>query len=77
MPKKTRSQVIWYRELDGDHDDLELRIPKIINTDIGFQLMFGVSPDYVQDEIKTQKHHDNYSIDVKESTYESIKQLYK
>ena len=49
MPNKTKSQVIWHRKLDGDHDDLELRMPKIINSDIGFQLMFGVSIDSQED----------------------------
>ena len=37
MPRRTLSQLIWKSTENG----AELRLPKIINTDINFQLMFG------------------------------------
>jgi len=77
MPKRTKHQIIWSRIKDGNHDDLELQIPKIINTDIGFQLMFGIQPDIGEDDLKTKLHHLNYKKDIKELDYESIKKWYK
>ena len=38
-----RQKVIFYREI-GDELVKEMRIPKIINTDIAFELQFGFSP---------------------------------
>ncbi len=77
MPNKTKSQVIWYRKLDGDHDDLELRMPKIINSDIGFQLMFGVSIDSQEDLKKIKRHHENYAKDVVKLSYNETKEKYQ
>ena len=39
MAKKNLHQTIWKR---NDDDSLTLKMPKIINTDISFQLMFGI-----------------------------------
>ena len=36
-----RQEVIFY-EVEDDIDTKEVRIPKIINTDISFELMFGI-----------------------------------
>ena len=37
MPRRTQHQLIWTTTENG----AELRLPKSIKTDIGFQLMFG------------------------------------
>ena len=42
MAKDTIHQKIWKRTENG----LEISIPKIIRSDIGFQLMFGKNEDY-------------------------------
>lgn len=60
MARATKHQVIWKRE-GQEHDGLRLEIPKKINSDIGFQLMFGVATNYNYDEEQTEKHHLNYS----------------
>ena len=36
-----RQKVIFY-EVEDDIDTKEVRVPKIINTDISFELMFGI-----------------------------------
>jgi len=50
-------QKIWQRNED---DELELNLPKTINTDIGFQLMFGWPTDYDTDKMYKQKHDESY-----------------
>jgi hypothetical protein len=78
--KPTKSQIIWYRETNsnGWHADdtpLELRMPKIINTDINFQLQFGPheNANYARD--KTKEHHDNQKIDAQ--TIDNTKQPFQ
>ena len=50
-------QKIWHRK---DNDELELQLPEVINSDIGFQLMFGWPHDYKTDREITRKHLDSY-----------------
>ncbi len=76
MARATKHQVIWKRE-GQEHDDLRLEIPKKINSDISFQLMFGVATNYNYDEEQTEKHHLNYSADITEISIEDLKTLYK
>ena len=45
----TKHQQIWKRTKNG----LELSLPQKINTDIGFQLMFGYREDHRQ-EVKNE-----------------------
>ena len=71
MPRATNHQVIWKRK-GAEHDGLELDLPKKINSDIGFQLMFGVSTNYIEDNKKEEQHHLNYSLDVDIMTLEDI-----
>jgi len=40
-----RQKVIFTSTRDYELHEKELRIPKVINTDIGFELMFGFEPD--------------------------------
>ena len=61
MPKAYR-QTIWERKGTG-HDDLVCTIPEIVNSDISFQLMFGVTPCNKEDVKKQKKHHLNYAQD--------------
>tara|TARA_R110001606_G_scaffold187628_5_gene335235 strand:+ start:1810 stop:2055 length:246 start_codon:yes stop_codon:yes gene_type:complete len=61
--KATRHQIIWHRETNsnGWHAEdaaLELRMPKIINSDIGFQLQFGPHEDIRLERHKTTEHHE-------------------
>ncbi len=52
-----KTQKIWKRD---ENDELILELPKIINTDIGFQLMFGWPLDYDTDKMYKQKHDESY-----------------
>jgi len=63
---RPKIQKIWKRD---ENDQLVLDLPKIINTDIGFQLMFGWPLDYDTDKQRNQKHNNSYgakSYNVKE-----------
>ena len=59
MPKRNKHQVIWGRN-GSEHSDLILKIPNIINSDIGFQLMFGVLPDFGLDKWRMDQDHLKY-----------------
>lgn len=61
MAKKNHHQTIWKREED---DSLTLKLPKIINSDIGFQLMFGMAEDYKEENRLIRKHHQKYTLNV-------------
>ena len=50
-------QKIWHRK---ENDELELKMPNVINTDIVFQLMFGWPQDYKTDREIQKRHTDNY-----------------
>ena len=58
MALKNRTQNIWTRKED---DSLELNLPPIINTDIGFQLMFGMKEDIKEEKRIIRKHTTKYS----------------
>lgn len=60
----TKSQIIWYRDtseegVSVEEAPLELRIPKIINSDIGFQLQFGPHENNGYWNRKKQLHHES------------------
>jgi len=61
MSKKNHHQTIWKR---NDDDSLTLKMPKIINTDISFQLMFGMSEDNKEENRLIRKHHQSYTLNV-------------
>jgi len=54
--KPTKHQKIWIRK----NDKPVLKLPKIINSDIGFQLMFGYYEDYRKYVDKCNKYNYNY-----------------
>ncbi len=54
--KPTKHQEIYIRTENG----LKLDMPKIINTDIGFQLMFGYRECQRTEKEKEQKNNNNY-----------------
>ena len=56
MPRRTLSQLIWKSTNNG----AELRLPKIINTDVGFQLMFGESESHNEQTQKETNNAENY-----------------
>ena len=56
MPRRTLSQLIWKRTKNG----AELRLPKFINTDVGFQLMFGESESHNEQTQKETNNAENY-----------------
>lgn len=56
MPKPTKHQQIWRRTKNG----LRFDMPKTIDSDIGFQLMFGeVEKNWMNVE-RFEKHCNNY-----------------
>ena len=69
---KTNHQLIWKRE-GNDHKDLTLRLPKTINSDVGFQLQFGVSEDARVNKERTDQHHEQCA---KETKTISINNVY-
>ena len=76
MPKLSKHRIIWKRN-GQDHDDLILCLPNIITDDINFQLMFGVIPDPREDQIKLNKHHENFRIDHKKYKVNELKEIYR
>ncbi len=71
MAYKNQTQTIWKREED---DSLTLQMPKIINSDIGFQLMFGMAEDPKEEKNKIRKHHNEYSCE--EYTEKNLKKWF-
>tara|TARA_R110000744_G_scaffold320603_2_gene426754 strand:+ start:3171 stop:3389 length:219 start_codon:yes stop_codon:yes gene_type:complete len=59
MAYKNQIQTIWKREED---DSLTLQMPKIINSDISFQLMFGMAEDPKEEKNKIRKHHNKFTL---------------
>ena len=55
MAKKTIHQEIWKRT----ENELKMIVPKQINSDIGFQLMFGPVEDYEHEQSIIKAHHDS------------------
>ncbi len=56
MSKATKNQEIWKRAENG----LKLVLPKKINSDIGWQLMFGYREDFRYEKEKYDKHCEQY-----------------
>ena len=56
--RATKHQQIWKRTENG----LELSLPKNINTDIGFQLMFGYREDNRQEVKNEIENGERYTI---------------
>lgn len=63
--KSTKHQEIWIRTENG----LKLDMPKIIKTDIGFQLMFGERECFRAEKKKEYKNNNNY----KPRTFNNVK----
>ena len=63
--RATRHQEIWKRTKNG----LKIDIPKIINTDIGFQLMFGYREDNRVWSKKVNENADKYYCKVYNDKY--------
>jgi hypothetical protein len=57
MAFKNKTQIIWQR----DKDNIELNIPKVINSDIGFQLMYGMPEDMKEERRIIRRHLTKYS----------------
>jgi hypothetical protein len=60
MPRRTQHQLIWTTTENG----AELRLPKNIKTDIGFQLMFGQAENYIELTRNEKKNAKNYECKV-------------
>jgi hypothetical protein len=58
MAFKNKTQIIWQRDKDNN---LELNIPKVINSDIGFQLMYGMPEDMKEERRIIRRHLTKYS----------------
>ena len=61
MARKNKTQEIWIRNKDNT---LELNLPKLINTDIGFQLMFGLPEDSKEERRIIRRHITKYSTNI-------------
>ena len=69
--KATRHQEIWKRTKNG----VKLVLPKKINTDIGFQLMFGYREDF-REEVKQYKENcENYECKIYEDVNDYKKHI--
>tara|TARA_R100000426_G_C4774766_1_gene92321 strand:+ start:200 stop:415 length:216 start_codon:yes stop_codon:yes gene_type:complete len=69
MPRRTNHQLIWRTTKDG----AEMILPKVITSDIGFQLMFGPSENHKEQQIKEKENTENYEC----RTYESLEDFVK
>lgn len=69
MPRRTSHQQIWRTTKDG----AEMILPKVIRSDIGFQLMFGPSENHKEQQTKEKENTDNYEC----RTYESLEDFVK
>tara|TARA_A100001515_G_C4546418_1_gene201948 strand:- start:166 stop:381 length:216 start_codon:yes stop_codon:yes gene_type:complete len=69
MPRRTSHQQIWRTTKDG----AEMILPKVIRSDIGFQLMFGPSENHKEQQIKEKENTENYEC----RTYESLEDFVK
>jgi len=69
--RATRHQEIWKRTKNG----LELVLPKKINSDIGFQLMFGHREDYREWDRKVEYNANKYLIKVYHDVYDFKKHI--
>lgn len=56
MAKRTNHQEVCIRTENG----LKFELPKNINSDIGYQLMFGAVEDYDYEKTKERKHNETY-----------------
>jgi len=56
VPRRTQHQLIWTTTENG----ADLRLPKRIKTDIGFQLMFGEAESHVEQTKNEKKNAKNY-----------------
>ena len=54
MYRPTIHQIIWKRSDEG----LEMNIPKLITTDINYQLMFGPVEDKEEEQKRIKRHHE-------------------
>ena len=69
MPRRTSHQLIWRTTKDG----AVMILPKVIKSDIGFQLMFGPSENHKQEQVKQKENSDKYEC----RTYESLEDFVK
>lgn len=69
MPRRTLSQLIWKSTENG----AELRLPKIIDTDINFQLMFGESESHPEQTQRETTNAENYEC----RTYKDVEHFKK
>jgi|21_taG_2_1085346.scaffolds.fasta_scaffold75856_2 hypothetical protein len=61
---KIKYQKIWKIDssvYEYDLSDVKLDLPKIINTDISFQLMFGLPEDGRIEKERIRKHHESWT----------------
>ena len=69
MPRRTQHQLIWNTTKNG----ADLRLPKKITTDIGFQLMFGEAESHVEKNKDEKKNATNYECKI----YRNLKEFKK
>lgn len=69
MPRRTSHQLIWRTTKDG----AEMILPKVIRSDIGYQLMFGQPENHKQEQIKQKENSEKYDC----RTYESLEDFVK
>lgn len=67
MHKPTIHQIIWKSSDEGNR----MIIPKVINTDINYQLMFGPVEDKEEERRRIKKHHERE--DIKEISLDELR----
>ena len=70
MSSATRHQKIWFYNTKTEMN--RLKLPKVIKTDIGYQLMFGESEDYRTERKRLDNNAKRNLVKVYESFYKDI-----
>tara|TARA_R110001606_G_scaffold398355_1_gene577221 strand:- start:1163 stop:1378 length:216 start_codon:yes stop_codon:yes gene_type:complete len=58
----TRHQIIWF--YDKQSEKFILKLPNVINSDVGYQLMFGESEDYRTERSRIDINNQNNEVNI-------------
>jgi len=64
LTRATRHQIIWF--YDKKSEEFILKLPKVIKSDVGYQLMFGETEDYRTERSRVDINNQNSDIKVYE-----------
>jgi len=63
MANRNTTQVIWIR---NDREELVLNMPKVISSDVSYQLMFGMKEDTKEERRIIRENDNKYSVSIYE-----------